>query len=300
MRSVIIITVLALSQSALGQGSDSLRVASDKTAGGFVFPESCAYHAGTKALYVGNFGGAKLDPAAKDGQGYISKVGLDGKVLEQKFLPAAGGEALNKPKGIWIRGNRLWVTDIDAVWLFDLKSKKGRKLALPGVGFANDPAVAGSTLYVSDNRNDKLVKIEPADFLNAKKEPTVTEVFSGASVNPNGIYPARSGMLYMVGFLAADKPRAIFALGVSGQIKPVSDPIGRLDGIYELKDGSLLFTDWNTGSLSRWSEKGGVQKLADGFKGPADFCVVPGAGGAMTVVVPDLPQSQLRFIELRK
>jgi len=299
MKSVIIIAVLALSQSALGQG-DSLRVASDKTAGGFAFPESCAYHAATKALYVGNFGGAKLDPAAKDGQGYISKVGLDGKVLEQKFLPAAGGEALNKPKGIWIQGNRLWVTDIDAVWLFDLKSKKGRKLALPGVGFANDPAVAGKTLYVSDNRNDKLVKIEPADFLNAKKEPAVTEVFSGASVNPNGLYPARNGMLYMVGFLAADKPRAIFALGVSGQIKQISDPIGRLDGLYEMKDGALLFTDWNTGSLSRWSEKGGVQKLADGFKGPADLCVVPGAGNTMTVVVPDLPQSQLRFIQLSR
>src|SRR6185436_13128840 len=124
MKSAIIVAALALSQPALGQVSgDGLRVASDNTAGGFVFPESCAYHAGTKALYVGNFGGAKLDAAAKDGQGYISKVGLDGKVLEQKFLPAAGGEALNKPKGIWIQGNRLWVTDIDAVWLFDLKSK---------------------------------------------------------------------------------------------------------------------------------------------------------------------------------
>ena len=72
------------------------------------------------------------------------------------------------------------------------------------------------------------------------------------------------------------------------------------DLLYELRDGSLLFTDWNTGSLSRWSATGGVQKLADGFKGPADFCVVPGAGGSMTVVVPDLPQSQLRFIQLRK
>jgi sugar lactone lactonase YvrE len=293
-----LLALILLSQMTFAQ--DSLRVVSDKTAGGFVFPESCGYHASGKALYVGNFGGAKLDPAAKDGAGYISKVALDGKVLEQKFLPAAGGEALNKPKGIWIQGNRLWVTDIDAVWLFDLKSKKGRKLALPGVGFANDPAVAGKTLYVSDNRNDKLVKVEPADFLNAKKEPAVTEVFSGASVNPNGLYPARNGMLYMVGFLAADKPKPIFVLGVSGQIKQISDPIGRLDGIYEMKDGSLLFTDWNTGSLSRWSEKGGVQKLADGFKGPADFCVVPGAGGSMTVVVPDLPQSQLRFIELSK
>ena len=149
-------------------------------------------------------------------------------------------------------------------------------------------------------RSDKLVKVEPADFLNTKNGPKVTEVFSGAGVNPNGVYPARDGRLYMVGFPAADKPKPIFALGVSGQIKPLSDPIGRLDGIYQLNDGSLLFTDWNTGSLSRWSQKGGVQKLADGFKGPADLCVVPGKGESMTVVVPDLPQSQLRFIQLTK
>jgi hypothetical protein len=275
-----------------------LRVSSDQAVGGFAFPESAAYDVKGKVLYVGNFGGAKLDPAAKDGLGYISKVGLNGKVIEERVFPVKGGEPLNKPKGIWIRGERLWVTDIDAVWIFHLKTKKGRKLALP-VGFANDPAVAGNALYVSDNRNDKLVRVEPADFLYAKTEPKVTTVFTGAQVNPNGLYPARDGMLLMVGFLGPDKPRGIYALGVSGQIKPLSEPIGRLDGLYQLKDGSLLATDWNTGSLFRWSEKTGKRDLATGFKGPADFCVVPGADGSMTVVVPDLPQSQLRFIHLR-
>jgi hypothetical protein len=67
-----------------------------------------------------------------------------------------------------------------------------------------------------------------------------------------------------------------------------------------MADGSLLFTDWNTGSLSHWSEKGGIKQLAGGFKGPADFTVVPDDGGSMTVVVPDLVQSQLRFIQLRR
>ena len=80
---------------------------------------------------------------------------------------------------------------------------------------------------------------------------------------------------------------------------PSSLPIGRLDGIYEMADGTLLVTDWNAGSLFSWSEKTGMQKLATGFKGPADFCVVPQSGG-LTVVVPDLVQSQLRFIHLRK
>ena len=294
LRAAVLLLVL-MSQPALAQW----RVSSSQSVGGFVFPESAAYDAKGKALYVGNFGGQKLAPAEKDGLGYISKVGLDGKVMEQKFLPAAGGEALNKPKGIWIRGERLWVTDIDAVWVFDLKTKKGRKLALPGVGFANDPAVMGNALYISDNRNDKLVKVEPADFLGAK-DPKVTEVIAGMGLNPNGVYPTKVGMLLFGGFLAPDKPKGLYALGVSGQVRQISDPIGRIDGLYEMADGSLLFTDWNSGSLSHWSEKDGVRKLADGFKGPADFTVIPGDARSMTVVVPDLVQSQLRFIQLRR
>src|SRR4051812_30804906 len=102
--------------------AQDLRVSSDQTVGGFTFPESVAYDAKEKVLYVGNFGGQKLAPAEKDGLGYISKVGLNGKVIEEKVFPVKDGEALNKPKGIWIQGDRLWVTDIDVVWIFDLKT----------------------------------------------------------------------------------------------------------------------------------------------------------------------------------
>ena len=66
-----------------------------------------------------------------------------------------------------------------------------------------------------------------------------------------------------------------------------------------MADGSLLVTDWNSGSLFRWTDNGEMRKLADGFKGPADFCVMPQAGG-LIVIVPDLVQSQLRFVQLRK
>ena len=298
-RTSLLSALAAAMAVSTGTPAQQLRLDSDKTLSGFAFPESVGCDAKAKVLYVSNFGSPKLDPTLKDGMGFISKLALDGKVLEQKFLPGPGGEALNKPKGIWLKGDRLWVTDIDVVWIFDLKTKKGRKAALPGVVFANDPAVAGNVLYVSDNRSDQLVKVEPADFLNSKSEPKVTSLFKGAGVNPNGLWPQRDGMLLMVGFLAPDKPRAIYAYGVSGQVKALSEPIGRLDGIYEMADGSLLATDWNSGSLFQWSEKSGMEKLATGFKGPADFCVVPEKNG-LTVFVPDLVQSQLRIIQLRK
>ena len=272
------------------------KVGADRTIGGFVNPESAGYDAGEKVLYVGNFGSPKLDPALKDGMGYISKVALDGTILQRRALAGTPSEPMNKPKGIWIEGGRLWVTDIDAVWIFDLATKQGRKLPLPGVVFANDPAVMGGALYVSDNRSDKLVKVEPADFLSGT--PKITEVFSGAGVNPNGVYPGKQGLL-MGGFLAPDKPKALYVLK-DGKPKAISDPIGRIDGLYELAEDELLATDWNIGGLFYYNVRTGTKKtLATGFKGPADFCVVP-AGDGWTVVVPDLVQSHLRFIELKK
>lgn len=271
------------------------KVVSDKVATGFTFPESVAYDANAKVFYVSEFG-SELKPTLKDGAGRISKVALDGTILEQGFLPAAG-QTLNKPKGVWVAGDRLWTTDIDSVWVFDTKTREGRKVDLPGIKFANDPTVVGNTLYVSDNRGDQLYSVEPADFLKSAGDPKVTLVWSGKSINPNGVAPAADGSLLMVGFAGKDTPRGIHVMTPGGEIKALSEGIGRLDGIYEMSDGTLLITDWNSGSLGLWSAKSGVTTLASDFKGPADFAVAPNADGLL-VVVPDLVKSELRLIQL--
>ncbi len=275
----------------------NLKVLSDTKAAGFGHPESVAYDPKGKVLYVGDFG-PDLKPADKDGKGKISKVSLDGKIIEAGFLPAAG-QTLHKPKGIWIAGNRLWVTDIDAVWVFDLKTKEGKKLDLPGITFANDPAVMKGALYVSDNRTDQIVRIEPADFLKSKAAPKITVVVSGKSLNPNGVYPAKDGSLLTVGFKSKDEPRGIYSISPGKEPKTLAPAVGQLDGLYQMKDGDLLIPDWATGSLSQWNAKAGMQKLATGFKGPADFCVIPNRKGLM-VVVPDLVAGELRMIQLGK
>ena len=281
--------------AASGKEGKSLRVVSDQTVTGFPFPESVGCDAKSKVLYVGQFVSG-LKPADKDSQGKISKVSLDGKVLEDRFLPT-GSDVLHKPKGIWIQGNRLWVTDIDAVWVFDLKSRKGRKLELTGMGFANDPTVRGNDLYISDNRNDLLYRVEPADFLNLKGSPQIGIVFAGKGINPNGLYPARDGSILMGGFMSDKVARGIYSLGKDGEIKTLAPDLGRIDGIYQLKDGTLLVTDWNSGSLAHWAPKAGLQPLAKAFKGPADFCVIPDAKG-YSVFAPDLAKSELRLIRL--
>lgn len=153
--SLVSIFVVALFTGTAGDVSArDLKVVSETTATGFKFPESVGCDAQAKVLYVSQFG-SELKPAEKDGKGKISKVALDGKILEDTFLPIPG-ELLNKPKGIWIIGTRLWVTDIDVVWVFDLKTRKGRKFALPEAQFANDVTVQNNALYVSDNRTDRV------------------------------------------------------------------------------------------------------------------------------------------------
>jgi hypothetical protein len=272
-----------------------LKVISEKTVTGFGHVESVAYDPAGQVFYTSDFG-PDLKPADKDGKGKITKVSIDGKILEDGFLPAKG-QTLNKPKGIWISSNRMWVTDIDSVWVFDLKTKEGKKLELPGVTFANDPTVMNGELYVSDNRSDQLVRVEPADFLKSKAAPKITVVFSGKSINPNGLYPGKDGALLMVGFKGKDEPRGIYSMAPGKDPVELSDKIGMLDGLYQMKDGDLLATDWASGSLFQWNKKDGMQKLATDFKGPADFCVVPNNKGLL-VVVPDLVKGELRFVQL--
>src|SRR6185437_12865894 len=211
---------------------------SDEPVTGVKWTESVAYDPGEKVFYVSEFG-SKLDTTLKDGAGRISKVSLDGKILQEGVFPA-NGEKLNKPKGVWIERGKLWVTDIDVMWEFDLKTKQSRKLDVPGAKFLNDPTVMGGALYVSDNRGDQLFRIEPADFLKAKKEPKITTLFTGKLVNPNGVYPGKGGTLIMAGFADKDHARGIFELAKGKEPKEISKDIGMLDGLYRMKDGSLL------------------------------------------------------------
>jgi len=287
---------VALGLATLPSQALAVKVVSEKTVTGFKFPESVAYDPEAKVLYVGSFGGTELKPAEKDNNGYISKVSLDGKIIEQRFLPATG-VTMNKPKGMWVVGSRLWVADIDGVWEFDTKTKKGKKLDLPGIQFANDVAIVGNTLYISDNRLDALYTVTPADFLDMNDSPKVAVAWKDKGVNPNGVYPARDGGLLIVGFKSDKEKRGIYSMTPGQDPKPLSKEIGRLDGLYQMADGDLIVTDWDTGTVFAWSEKSGMTTLASGFKGPADLCAFPHEGGLM-VVVPDLVTGDLRMIQL--
>jgi hypothetical protein len=279
-----------------GASAKDLKVISDKTITGVGHPESVAYDRKEKVFYAGDFGTPPSKSAEKDGLGKINKITLDGKVMDSGLKPAAGQPPLSKPKGIWIRGNRLWVADLDAVWVFNLKTKKGKRLEI-GSNYANDVTVVKNVLYVTDNRNDVVWRVEPADFMKGKADPKITKIYSGKGVSPNGIYPARNGSLLLGGFKSKDDARGIYEMSLGQEPKLISKPIGLVDGMYQMRGGEILATDWVTSSLFQWNEKDGVRKLVGDIKGPADFCVVRNREG-MLVAIPDLVKGEIRLVQL--
>lgn len=275
----------------------TLNVVSDTTVTGFRHPESVAYDARERVLFVSQFGSV-LKPTLKDGKGMISKVSLKGELLEQRYFPASE-ELLNKPKGIWIEGNRLWVTDIDVVWIFDLESRRGKAVVLAQAESANDPTVINNVLFISDSNGKRIYKVEPAHFLEGENPPDVTVYGTELSFAPNGLYPSRTGGLLVVGHAGGAHDYGIYLIENEQSLETLVKSVGSLDGLVRLDDDSLLVTDWKSGSLLRWHPKSGIETLSKGFGGPADFCVIPESGGYL-VVVPDLVKSELRLIRLAR
>lgn len=290
--TALAIAPILFSQHAVAAESSSVVSKSP----GLAHPESVAYDPQRKVLYISDFVSARK-PLQKDGKGRISKVSLDGRILEANFLPAKGG-ALNKPKGIWVEGNRLWVTDIDVVWEFDLVTRRGRKVALPGAKSANDPTVVNNALFVSDMLANKIFRVQPADFLDIEGRPQVTDFISGLDFGPNGLYPGPNGTLLIAGISFSGDLKGLYQASREGKLKTLKEGIGRLDGLARLQDGTILITDWKSHSLLSWDGKN-LKTIASGISGPADFCVIPEGDGYL-VVVPNLEEGTLHFISVAK
>jgi DNA-binding beta-propeller fold protein YncE len=289
---ILSLTVIGLALAG-GPVAAKWKVTSDRAVNLGGHPESVAFWPAGKALLVSNFG-PQLKPLLKDGRGYISRLNLNGRVLDKKFLPGPG-LTMNKPKGVWVDGDLMWTTDIDGVWLFDLRTRKGRKLGL-GAIFANDPVVGRGKLYVSDTATGKVTVITPAYFL--KTRPKVTVVFIDRRRPANGLWLTPAGVLYMACY-ARGVPAPILKLVGPNKVQTVTGPLGRLDGLAILRDGTILYTDWAGHGLFAVKPGGKPYQLAGGFKGPADFAVIP-QGKRYLVVVPDLVTGVLRFVTISR
>ena len=79
-------------------------------------PESAVFDKKNSAIYISNING---DPLKLDKNGYISKISVDGQILEKKWI-----KGLDAPKGMTIFNDHLFVADINKIWKINTLSKK--------------------------------------------------------------------------------------------------------------------------------------------------------------------------------
>ncbi|MFZ3064677.1 MAG: hypothetical protein WA277_05275 [Nitrospirota bacterium] len=291
-----LITIMLLSVSFYAFAEEK---AAEKIITGFKNPESIAYNKAEKVLYMSEFGSG-LKPTEKDGAGSIRKLSLKGETIEERFLPDPKTKmVLNKPKGIAVKADKLWVTDIDVLWEFNLDTKEGKKISLEGAQFLNDVIIRDNTLYVSDTQGDQIFQIEPADYLSKSHRPTIKVIAKGKGLSPNGLC-GEKGNLYVAGYDFGGSDRGLYSVSAKEDVKTLLPPFGQLDGIAHTKDGKyIFFSDWKTKSLYKMKIGGKPEAVATGFEGPADFALWEDDKG-IHIAIPDLAKSEMRLIDISK
>src|SRR5256886_15876962 len=119
LRNVAVL--LGMTVVAIGAGVAGAPMAPPTVvSGGFQTPESILYEPRSDVYLVSNING---DPTASDGNGFISRVAPDGRILELKWIDGAKpGVRLNGPKGMAGAGDTLHVSDITPGRVFDLRT----------------------------------------------------------------------------------------------------------------------------------------------------------------------------------
>ena len=239
---------------------------------GLQTPECAVWDADQDVYFLSNING---DPTEADKNGFISKVGPDGKIIELKFIESGKkGAELNAPKGMAIAGNVLYVADLDTIRKFDRKSGKPKgKIAIKDAVFLNALTVSpdGKVLYVSDSA----VQINAGGFsgtgsdaifeIDLKKKSVRPLVKDKALHWPNGLLADDTGIWSVS--LGANELIHVSYKGELGAVTKL--PKGSLDGIVRLADNSLLISSWEGSAVYRGLPGGEFKEVISGVTSPA-------------------------------
>jgi hypothetical protein len=238
---------------------------------GFATPESVLWVVDGGYYLVSNING---EPAKADDNGFISKLGADGKVTELKWIDGEKKDVkLDAPKGTGIRGGKLYVADISVVRVFDVATGKQEKdIAIKGATFLNDVAVDGDNVYVSDTGVDAAFKPAGTDAVYViDKAGKVTALLKGADLKgPNGLVVV-DGKVWVAPF--GDKH--IYPIDGGKKGEGIEVPAGMLDGIGVLGDGRVVVSSWESKAIyaGKPEKDAKFEEIVKDAEAPADFTV---------------------------
>jgi sugar lactone lactonase YvrE len=255
-------------------------------------PESSHFDAKTNAIYVSNIGG---NPTDKDGNGTITKISIDGKVLVQEWA-----KGLNAPKGITVHKDSLWVSDIDRVAKISINDpSKIEFIDIKDAKFLNDVAVdSRGNVYVSDMVANRIHKITTGNKVEVFSEGRDLESPNGLLVSPPYLVVASWGPEMGPDF-STKSPGSVYLIDLNKRAKHTIIPAeGNLDGLEVLPQslgGGYVYSDWVTGKVYTNQKQQNGRLLLEGLQGAADIGFVP---SKKILLVPEMKANRLSAYQI--
>jgi hypothetical protein len=254
---------------------------------GFIAPESVLYDANRQEFFVSNMGAH--GSAAPAGDGFISRVAADGKLLELKW--ATG---LDNPKGLALAKGKLYVGDDRDLVEIEVASGKivARYAPADGPGSFNDcTADAEGNIYVCSGRLHTVFRLHEGTF-----EPWV-KLDRAATGGINGLR-AEKDRLLLGGWSLRDADgkeqlghlsTIAYSDKTPGRIG--TDPICHIDGIESDGGDGYVITDWLTGDVLHVSTDGKATPIMKLVRGSADHTYIV---ATQQLIVPLMNDNVLR------
>lgn len=248
-------TTLALSTFSVSATANTKTLTPLWSLNNFDQPESVVSDASGKHLYVSNING---QPTQLNGKGYISKLSINGKVLQQHWL-----KGMDAPKGMAIKGDLLYVADMQQVHVVSISQQRiVNSLIAPKAKMLNDITIGDDgSVYISDLLGGGIYRIK-SPIKSRIKHHTLAMWFNPKQLpHPNGLLWHNDSLLVaswglgMNNDFTTQTPGSIYKVNMGTTVnKPSLVPLaaakqmGNLDGLTQ-DNGSLYVSDWISGDL---------------------------------------------------
>lgn len=199
---------------------------------------------------------------------------------------------LDKPQGMCIENNKLYVADVDQVHIIDLNSDSvSQSVSIPNSTALNDVTSDGDSILISDRQEDKIFS------MSTDGSGTGVTCSSWSLDKPNGILYDSNGDLLVVSFVDNSPIQKINRASATVGFQKGTQ-LSKLDGLTQDPSGTYYVSSWASDAVYEFQDTLNTptpsDKVVTGVVDPADIYY---DGQHDVLVVPNFTDNSVDFID---